>query len=71
MSAWVREGRRRLWDTEFWRNARARSGRIRGLSGRLWALILSRVPEGYEDETGFHFGPDPRGAARRRGAKRY
>jgi hypothetical protein len=31
-----------------------------GLVDRLIAILGKRVPEGYQDEAGFHFGVDPR-----------
>ncbi len=34
-----------------------------GVRRRLIAFLESRSPEGYEDETGFHFGPKPVPAA--------
>jgi hypothetical protein len=36
--------------------------RLGGLSitiGKLWASIEARIPLGYEDETGFHYGTKP------------
>jgi hypothetical protein len=36
---------------------------VSGILDRLWTAVLSRVPLGYQDETGFHFG-----ASRRRTA---
>jgi hypothetical protein len=27
--------------------------------GKLWASIEARIPLGYEDETGFHYGKEP------------
>jgi hypothetical protein len=29
---------------------------VSGIISRFWTAILDRVPVGYEDETGFHFG---------------
>ena len=28
----------------------------KGILDRLWTAMLSRVPLGYQDETGFHYG---------------
>ena len=33
--------------------------RLSAIGSRLWAAILNRVPLGYQDETGFHFGVPP------------
>jgi len=30
-----------------------------GMAVRLWAGIVARVPIGYQDETGFHYGTKP------------
>ena len=30
-----------------------------GIINRLWAGIIARIPLGYEDETGFHYGKEP------------
>lgn len=29
---------------------------VGGILDRLWTAVVNRVPLGYEDETGFHFG---------------
>ncbi|HTV62657.1 MAG TPA: hypothetical protein VMH30_08825 [Verrucomicrobiae bacterium] len=34
-------------------------GYLSGITARLWAAILKRVPLGYEDETGFHVEAGP------------
>jgi hypothetical protein len=31
-------------------------GYLSGILDRLWTAVLNRVPLGYEDESGFHFG---------------
>jgi hypothetical protein len=36
-------------------------GRTLDIIDRLWAGFIARVPLGYEDETGFHYGIEPVG----------
>jgi hypothetical protein len=36
-----------------------RPGESLGIIAKLWASIKARIPLGYEDETGFHYGIEP------------
>jgi hypothetical protein len=48
--------------TKLHRSANANRKHHRGLgqiAARLWDAVSVRIPVGYEDETGFHYGDQP------------